>query len=119
MNISERTPVWGLTIRVIHWALAATVLIALVTEEEALGLHSAAGYAMLGLIIMRLIFGLVGSTHARFLDFVRSPYAAWRYLEAAMRKKAFRYLGHNPAGGLMVLTLLVLLFATGISGIWY
>lgn len=79
-------------------------------------LHQALGDTVLGLVAVRLLWGLVGSRHARFESFVPSPRRFIAYLRdlAAFRER--RYLGHNPAGAAMIVALLVMLTATGATG---
>src|SRR6185369_18051145 len=67
--------VWDLLVRVFHWSLAALFLLAYGTGDEVERLHIAAGYAIAGLIALRVVWGFVGPRHARFRDFVRSPRA--------------------------------------------
>jgi cytochrome b len=100
-----------------HWSLAIAFAIAYASAEEWEGLHVNAGYVIGGLIVFRVLWGFVGTRHARFGDFVRPPADVRRYLGEALRLKAPRYLGHNPAGGAMVVALLVFLTLTVVSGI--
>ncbi len=112
----NRVRVWDPFVRLFHWGLVAAVLTAFVTEDELLGLHTWVGYAALGLIAARLVWGFVGTPHARFADFVRGPRETIAYLKDLRLGRAARHLGHNPAGGAMVAALLVGLIATGITG---
>lgn len=109
--------VWDLFIRVFHWSLVLLFIISYITGEEESPLHVYSGYTIVGLIVLRLIWGLIGSRHARFTDFLRSPAAAIRYLQGLMRGDAPRYLGHNPAAGWMIVLLLLSLLATAGSGL--
>ena len=109
--------VWDSVIRIGHWALVLTFLIAYFTEDDLLSQHVWSGYVVGTVICIRLIWGFVGSKYARFSDFVKSPVAALRYLRDLRRHKATRYLGHNPAGGLMIVALLVCLSGTVFSGL--
>jgi cytochrome b len=109
--------VWDPVVRLFHWALAASFAIAFLTEDDLLAMHIWAGYVVLSLILVRLFWGLVGSPHARWSDFVKAPAEIAAYLKDALRFKAARYLGHNPAGGAMVVALLVSLTATGFTGL--
>lgn len=109
--------VWDPAVRLFHWTLAIAFLIAYVTEDELQSLHIKAGYLIGGLILFRLIWGFVGPLHARFKDFVYRPSQVMDYLRRAVRFEAPRHLGHNPAGGTMILALLVSLTVTVLSGI--
>jgi len=108
--------VWDPFVRLFHWGLGAAVLIAFLTEDELLGLHTWAGYTALTLIGARLVWGQIGPRHARWSDFVRGPRATLDYLRDALRGRAARHLGHNPAGGAMVVALLAGVGATAVSG---
>jgi cytochrome b len=107
--------VWDPLVRVFHWSLAAAVLIALMSDQSR-ALHKSAGYVAAGLVVLRVIWGFVGSVHARFADFVRSPGAVLAYLGDVARLHPRRYLGHNPAGGAMILALLGLVLVAALSG---
>jgi len=109
--------VWDPLVRAFHWLLVAGFATAYLVEDEPLAIHVWAGYLVLGLIAVRIAWGLVGPQHARFTDFVRGPGAVGHYLGDALRGRAPRYLGHSPAGGAMVIALLVLLTAIGLTGL--
>lgn len=109
-------PVWDRFVRVVHWSLVGLFVIAFVTGDEVEWLHLAAGYTIAGLVALRIVWGFVGPTHARFADFVRGPAAVGDYLRQAAQLKAPRYLGHNPAGGAMVVVLLTMLIAISATG---
>jgi cytochrome b len=108
--------VWDPLVRIFHWSLVAAFATAFIVEDDLLGVHVWAGYLVLALIAVRLVWGFIGSRHARFTDFVRGPRQVFGYLGDAIRFNAKRYLGHNPAGGAMVVALLLLVALTGISG---
>ena len=107
--------VWDPVVRIFHWSLAAAVMLALISDEDR-GLHEAAGYVALALILIRLIWGFIGPRPARFSSFVQSPSAILAYLRDVARFRARRYLGHNPAGGAMILLLMATVVTAGISG---
>ncbi|MFU8838679.1 MAG: cytochrome b/b6 domain-containing protein [Thiohalomonadaceae bacterium] len=109
--------VWDPVVRVFHWSLAGAFLIAYLSEDDFLSLHSFAGYTVLGLLLIRLVWGLIGTRHARFTDFVRPPGEALGYLKDSLLGRAKRYLGHNPAGGLMIIAMLLSLLITTTTGI--
>jgi cytochrome b len=108
--------VWDVAVRVFHWALVAAFLTAWISAEESDSVHETAGYVVAGLVAFRVIWGIVGSRHARFADFVRSPATVFRFLRDTMTFRAPRYVGHNPAGGAMVVALLVALTVIAGSG---
>lgn len=110
--------VWDLPVRLLHWALVATVTAAWVTSEQTGPLHEYLGYATGAIVLARLAWGFAGNRYARFAQFMRAPGPTWHYLRAVMAARAPRYLGHNPLGGWMVAALLscvALLTLTGWS----
>jgi cytochrome b len=118
MTMSTETDitVWDPLVRIFHWSLVVAFTIAYVTEDEWLNLHVWAGYVVAALLAFRLVWGFIGPQHARFSDFVFSPASVMAYLKDMVALRAKRYLGHNPAGGAMVLALLLSLAATTLSG---
>src|SRR5690606_23122293 len=104
-------------VRVFHWSLVLFFFTAYLSEAVSDTLHVWCGYAVAGLISVRVLWGLIGTKHARFTDFVRSPRSVLAYLKAIPAGKAPRYLGHNPAGGAMVVALLLSLTGTIVFGI--
>lgn len=109
-------PVWDPLVRIFHWSLAAFFLVAYLTGDEWLSAHVYTGYAVAGLVAFRLVWGVIGTRHARFTTFVTGPATIKRYLGQLFRGRAPRYLGHNPAGGAMIVALLVCLVATAFTG---
>lgn len=109
-------PVWDIAVRVFHWTLVGAFLTAWVSAEEWDAVHEIAGYVVAGLVAFRLLWGIVGSRHARFADFVRSPATVLRFLRDTVTLSAPRYVGHNPAGGAMVVALLIALATIAGSG---
>jgi len=114
---SNTVRVWDPLLRLFHWSLAGSFAIAFVTEDDLLALHVWAGYLILGLIMIRVLWGFVGPRHARWSDFVKEPTEILAYLKAAIQFRAARYLGHNPAGGAMVVALMLSLTITGLTGL--
>ncbi|MCR5856532.1 cytochrome b/b6 domain-containing protein [Mesorhizobium sp. J428] len=108
--------VWDPFVRVFHWSLVALFVFAFLTGDEWQGPHEIAGYVIAGLVAARVIWGLVGSRNARFASFVRSPAEVIRFLGKTARFSAPRHLGHNPAGGAMILVLLVAIGAIATTG---
>lgn len=109
--------VWDPLVRLFHWSLAASVATAYIVEDDLLDVHVWAGYLALTLIGVRILWGLIGTRYARFSDFVRPPAEVRAYLMDILRFRARRYLGHNPAGGAMIVALLVTVALTGLSGL--
>jgi len=109
--------VWDIVVRVFHWTVVVAFFVAYVTEDDLLTLHVWAGYTVGAVAFLRILWGFVGPRHARFTDFVYRPAVAWRYLGELLLFRARRYLGHSPAGGLMVVALLAGLLATVWSGL--
>lgn len=118
MDINHnRQRVWDPFVRFHHWALVGSFVLAWITAEESMLLHEQVGYFMLVLITLRLAWGVIGTQHARFTDFIYSPAKTFAYLSSLKRGKPEHYTGHNPAGGWMIILLLAMLLATIGSGI--
>ena len=107
--------VWDVGVRLFHWSLVAMVTSAYVFDSPR-SLHRGLGYTVIALISFRLIWGFVGTKHARFSDFVPSPRRLLGYLLDIAKGREARHLGHNPAGGAMILALLTTLAAIGTTG---
>lgn len=111
--------VWDLPVRVFHWLLAASFAGAWLTAEHERWrlLHITFGCTVLALAVLRLVWGIVGSPHARFAAFVRGPRAAASYLGGLARGRPQHYLGHNPAGGPAIVALLALAITAAATGL--
>ena len=99
-------PVWDPLVRAFHWSLVVAFAVAWLTGDELERLHEATGYVIMALLGVRIVFS----------DFVYRPSHVIGYLADTARLRAKRYLGHNPAGGAMVIALLVALTTTAGSG---
>lgn len=108
--------VWDPVVRLFHWLVVTGVTANLFFLEEGKFAHRWIGYAIMALVGIRLIWGFAGSRHARFSDFLPSPSRLWSYGQALLRGREPRYVGHNPAGALMMLTLILLLLLVGLTG---
>ncbi|MDH5712009.1 MAG: cytochrome b/b6 domain-containing protein [Gammaproteobacteria bacterium] len=117
MNSMQEIKVWDPLVRLFHWTLATAFFIAYLSEDDWLDLHVLAGYTIAGLLVFRLLWGFVGTRHARFSDFVRPPREVLAYLKSMALFHPKRYLGHNPAGGAMVIALLLSLAMTILTGL--
>jgi len=111
--------VWDHLVRIGHAVLILGFAIAFVTEGEPAWLHEWAGYAVAAMDAVRVVWGFVGPRNARFASFVTGPAAALTYLRRLLAFRAPRHLGHSPAGGIMVVALLVALATTTATGIAY
>jgi cytochrome b len=111
--------VWDIPTRLFHWLFALSFAVAYVTAEADgwAGVHVFSGLLMLGLIALRVIWGVLGSRYARFSSFLFSPVAAFKYLLDTLRGKAERHVGHNPAGSWAIYLLLLLGVGTSVSGL--
>jgi len=123
MTIPEGTPfpneirVWDPVVRIFHWSLVASFTIAWLTGEEESRPHVLAGYAVIGLVLIRVVWGFIGTKYARFRDFVYPPSTVLAYAREMLAGKSKRYLGHNPLGGMMVIALLLSLLAASVTGL--
>jgi cytochrome b len=109
-------PVWDPFVRIFHWSLVALFIVAFVTGDEIERVHIAVGYTIAGLVVARIVWGFIGPRHARFSDFVRPPAETLDYMRQAVRGRAPRCLGHNPAGAAMTLALLGMIVAISGTG---
>ncbi len=108
--------VWDPLVRVFHWSLVLFFLTAYLTGDDFENIHIYAGYAVSMLVGFRLIWGLIGPKYARFSNFVQPPSETLAYLKSLFAGKTKDYIGHNPAGGMMIVALLVMLAATSVMG---
>jgi cytochrome b len=106
-NQLEPVRVWDPLVRIFHWALVVFVGIAWLSADEIDNIHIWAGYTVASLVGFRLIWGVIGSRYSRFSDFTYSWSNIKQYLKSLLKKNPKHYLGHNPAGGAMVIALLI------------
>jgi cytochrome b len=109
--------VWDLPVRLFHWLLVICIIVSFITVKiggSAMDFHARAGYCVLALIIFRICWGLIGSHHARFINFVPSP----KTLIAFVSGKTPAGLGHNPLGALSVLALIASVGVQAITGLF-
>ncbi|MBK6983016.1 MAG: cytochrome b/b6 domain-containing protein [Betaproteobacteria bacterium] len=110
--------VWDIAIRAFHWSIALCFAGAWLTAESERyrDIHVLLGYTVLGLVAFRLLWGVVGTRHARFANFVRGPAAVAHYLRTLLSGRPERHLGHNPAGAVAIVAMLSLAALAGLSG---
>ncbi|MDE2182222.1 MAG: cytochrome b/b6 domain-containing protein [Alphaproteobacteria bacterium] len=112
----QRIMIWDIVVRVFHWTVVAGVTANLFLAEGSKHAHHRIGYLVLVAVAVRLVWGLVGTRHARFSDFVPRPARLWSYAKALLARREPRYVGHNPAGAVMMIALIVLLAVCGVTG---
>ncbi|OOY59464.1 cytochrome b/b6 domain-containing protein [Solemya velum gill symbiont] len=117
MKNSSSVRVWDPFVRIFHWGLVLSFLLAYVTEEDILPIHTLAGYVVTGLLSLRIIWGFIGTHYAKFSEFIYSPSTIYQFLVETGKFRAPRYLGHNPAGGAMIFMLIASLLLTSVSGL--
>ncbi|MEJ2117932.1 MAG: cytochrome b/b6 domain-containing protein [Alphaproteobacteria bacterium] len=128
---SATVKVWDILVRVMHWSLVTAFTVAHLTAEEehhgaheshgsgpleAAPLHELAGYVILGIVAARIVWGLIGTQHARFTDFIYKPSTIFSFLRQTLQLRAPRFVGHNPAGGAMTAALLAVFVVMGSTG---
>ena len=106
----SRVFVWDIPVRLFHWTLVALMISLVVTAKMPIDViepHAKLGFAVLALVSFRLLWGFVGSSYARFSQFVRGPGAVIAYTRSMLAKQDGFVAGHNPLGGWMVVVLLL------------
>lgn len=108
--------VWDVFVRLFHWGLVSCVALNQFVLEAGKTPHQWIGYIASALVLARLIWGFVGSRHARFSDFFPSPSRLRAHIRALREGRHPRYVGHNPVGALMMLALMAVVLALGVTG---
>lgn len=117
---TRQVSVWDPLVRIMHWTLVLSFATAYLTGDEWdewEGVHESSGYAAIGLILFRILWGFIGSKYARFSDFLYSPATVVAYMKSLLTTHPKHYLGHNPAGGWMIMLLMMGVLATGFTGL--
>ena len=109
--------IWDPLVRIFHWSLVVGFTVAYLTGDEWDIGHEVVGYVVATLISIRVLWGFFGTRHARFKNFVYPPSQVIGFIRDSLRFRAKRYLGHNPAGGAMVITLLTAITGLCVTGI--
>ncbi|MCP4411219.1 MAG: cytochrome b [Gammaproteobacteria bacterium] len=116
INKEKSVKVWDPFVRIFHWSLVFFFLLAYLTKDDWMIVHSYAGYTVALLVSFRLFWGVIGTRYSRFNNFLTSIKNVKVYLKQIFSGNAKHYLGHNPAGGLMIVILLICLILTTVSG---
>lgn len=117
----KRVLIWDLPVRLFHWIQLALFVSLFITAEvldDKIELHAKLGLALLTLVLFRLLWGIVGSSYARFSQFVKGPRTILAYLPSLFSKESHLEAGHNPPGGWMVIALLLLVLTQSILGLF-
>ncbi len=108
--------VWDPLVRIFHWSLVSSFALAWFTSTWRESIHYWAGYAAASLVLVRFLWGFLGTPYARFSQFIQNPKTVLRYLLAMLKGTEARHIGHNPAGGAMVLALMAASLMTAFTG---
>lgn len=108
--------VWDPVVRLFHWTVVACCLLDGFVFDDGKSIHRAIGWVAMGALAVRIVWGFGGSRHARFSDFVPGPRRLADYVLSLIRGREPRHIGHNPAAAVMILALMSLLAATGLTG---
>ncbi len=124
-NAGASLRVWDPFVRLFHWSLVAGMAAAWFTSSMRGDLHQWIGFVVAALVLARIVWGLIGKGHARFSSFVSGPATVIHYLKSILRGTERRYVGHNPAGGAMIMALIIVILGTCLTGwlmttdVWY
>jgi cytochrome b len=119
MQGTVKVKVWDAPVRIFHWLLVLLLIFQYVTVKASyMTWHMYGGYTILALLLFRIIWGFVGSTHARFGDFLYGPAAMFAYIRTLPRREAAKFAGHNPLGGLSVLLMLLAVMVQAVTGLF-
>ena len=109
--------VWDIFVRTFHWTLVGSMIGLYLSGDDFESVHTILGYFVICLVLLRIIWGFIGTKHARFHDFLYRPSKIYHYLKSLINGNPTHYIGHNPAGGLMVIVMLMSLLVTTFTGL--
>lgn len=114
---TRQVKVWDILVRFTHWTVAAGIMANLLFTEDGSDLHVYVGYTVVGLVVLRLLWGLVGTRYARFTNFFPTPIRLKHHLsDISARRVDAQHLGHNPLAALMIFSLWAVIIGLGITG---
>ena len=114
---TKQVKVWDILVRITHWTVAAGIIANLLFTEDGSDLHVYVGYTVVGLVVLRLLWGLVGTRYARFTNFFPTPTRLKHHLsDISARRADEQHLGHNPLAAIMMLSLWAVIIGLGITG---
>ncbi len=117
----SRVLIWDIPVRLFHWTQLALFVSLFVTAEvldDKIELHAKLGLVLLALVLFRLLWGFAGSSYARFTQFLKGPRSVFAYIPSLFSRQNHFEAGHNPLGGWMVITLLLLVLAQAVLGLF-
>ena len=121
-STTTKVRVWDLPVRIFHWSLVILFGFSFYSGKtggfELMDYHMLSGYTLLTLAVFRIFWGFLGGRHARFSSFIASPARIIGYLRSLVGKDHATTIGHNPAGGLSVMVMLMLLLGQGVTGLF-
>lgn len=116
---TKAVAVWDIPVRLFHWILVLLIAFSwLSSEMDWMTWHMYSGYTILTLILFRILWGFVGSTHALFSDFIYGPRALVAYIKTLPSRTAAKFAGHNPLGGISVLLILLCVLVQAGTGLF-
>ena len=114
---TRQVKVWDILVRFTHWTVAAGIIANLLFTEDGSDLHVYVGYTVVGLVVLRLLWGLVGTRYARFTNFFPTPTRLKAHLSnLSIRRVDEQHLGHNPLAAIMMLSLWAVIIGLGVTG---
>lgn len=116
VTTTEAIPVWDRFVRLFHWSLVACVLTNFFLVDDGKTLHQILGYTANAWVLARIVWGFIGSKHARFADFFPTPSRLRQHLCSLINGEQHFHPGHNPVGALMMLALMTLVLSLGVTG---
>jgi cytochrome b len=120
LNQKQSVLVWDMPVRIFHWLLAISFAGAWLTSESESQqmIHYAFGYSAVALVLFRVIWGVVGTRYARFGQFIKGPTETIHHIKALLTGNQHAGPGHNPAGALAMISLMILILLIGLTGYW-
>ena len=116
---STAVPVWDIPVRLFHWILVLLIAFSWLSNKmDWMTWHMYSGYTILTLVLFRILWGFVGSTHARFSDFIYGPRALIGHIKTLPSRTAAKFAGHNPLGGISVVLILLCVLAQAGTGLF-
>jgi cytochrome b len=117
----RKSRVWDVPVRVFHWVLVLLIVSQITTVSlggNAMEYHVLGGSSILAMVLFRIVWGVVGTRHARFANFMRGPLAVLRYARSLTGSNHEKHEGHNPLGGWSVIAMLASVLVQAVSGLF-